>query len=220
MPKSNDGTIQLVRLNRVPVNIWIIGTAPLIHKWSEKALKQMRESTGVSGGPRTKKGIRDPEEEAESAVYKFRENEPIASGNIGFPASGFKSAVAGGCRFFDNLTLVETKQLIFIEGEIVDSDQLVHIFYRGEPKFREDAVRIQGGSNDLRYRYQFFPWWACLTIQFTPTSISLDSIAALVDAGGLGGVGEWRPSAPKSLSGTFGTFRLMTDEEKDEYEVE
>jgi len=29
-----------------------------------------------------------------------------------------------------------------------------------------------------------------------------------VDAGGNGGVGDWRPSAPKSLTGTFGRYEV------------
>jgi hypothetical protein len=213
MPKSNDGTIQLVRLNRVRANIWIVGTAPLImHKWSEKALASMPGAPGTSG-PKPKKGLREPEEEATACLYTFPD------GGIGFPATGFKAATIGACRLFDKPSMVEAKQLIFVEGELSGTDQLVRIFYRGEPTLRTDAPRLANGGTDLRYRYQFYPWWACLKVHFIPTSISEPSIIALVDAAGLGGVGEWRPSSPRSSTGTYGTFRVMLDEEKKAYEV-
>ena len=39
----------------------------------------------------------------------------------------------------------------------------------------------------------------------------MDSVVSLVNAGGLGGVGEWRPSAPKSNSGVFGRYEVDFD---------
>ena len=38
------------------------------------------------------------------------------------------------------------------------------------------------------------------------------SVIALVDAAGMGGVGEWRPSAPKSATGSYGQFRVASGE--------
>jgi hypothetical protein len=61
---------------------------------------------------------------------------------------------------------------------------------------------------DLRYRNYFFPWKAVLNIRFISDAIDADSILALVDAGGRGGVGDWRPSSPKSATGTYGQYRV------------
>lgn len=217
MAKSSDsGVVELQRLVRESREIWVLGTAPLImHKWSEKALRQMPGNPDASADERMKKkGLRHPEEEALASVYT------LPDGSIGFPATGFKAAIVSACRLFDKPSMTEAKQLVYVEGEVSGSDQLVRIFYDGEPQLRTDAPRLANGGTDLRYRYQFFPWWARLIVHFIPTSISVASIAALVDAAGIGGVGEWRPSSPKSFTGTFGTFRIMTDEEKSDHGID
>ena len=48
-----------------------------------------------------------------------------------------------------------------------------------------------------------------LHIDFMPSQLSHESVIALVEAGGFGGIGEWRPSAPKSLTGTYGRFTVI-----------
>lgn len=215
MPKTDSsGVIQLHRLERVSTDIWIVGTAPLImHKWSEKALRGMPGHPDAGAERMRKKGLHDPEGEATASTYY------LPDGRVGFPSTGFKAAIVGACRLFDQPSMTEAKQLIYVEGEVSGTDQLVPIFYRGEPQLREDVARLAKGTTSLLYRYQFYPWWAKLTIQYIPTSISADSIVTLVDAAGNGGVGEWRPSSPRSFTGTFGTFRVMPEEEKVEYGI-
>ena len=100
--------------------------------------------------------------------------------------------------------MVEAKQLIFIEGE--GPEQLVSI--QGEPELREDMPRNANGNADLRYRYYIHGWSAILRVRFAPSRITQESVIALIDAAGRGGVGDWRPSAPKSYTGTYGTFRV------------
>ena len=73
---------------------------------------------------------------------------------------------------------------------------------------REDTVRVGMGTADLRYRAQYFPWSVDLVIEYPPSQISIESIVALVDAGGIGGVGEWRPSSPKGATGSYGTWSV------------
>ena len=76
---------------------------------------------------------------------------------------------------------------------------------------REDTPRNSGGVADLRYRYQFDPWSAILKVRFMPTVLPAESVYALVDAAGRGGVGDWRPGSPKSNTGSYGTFRIDDD---------
>lgn len=193
--------IRLERIGSATYVIPILGVTPLImHAWSEKALNMMREK---QAGNRSRKKLdpKVPEEEAEAATYR------LPDGRAGMPATAFKSAVVGASRLFDGLTLVETKQLLFIEGEGVD--QLVAI--DGDSYIREDTPRIGMGTTDLRYRPCFPEWKAALKVTFVPQRIDLESILNLVNAAGLGGIGEWRPSAPKSLTGTFGRFEVDAD---------
>lgn len=183
-------------------HIPIVGVTPLImHKWSEKALQMMRDK---QSGKKSRKKLdpKDPAAEAEAATYRLPDGRP------GMPATAFKAAIVGAARLFDGITLVETKQLIFVEGE--GPDQLVPI--EGEYTIREDTPRIGMGTTDLRYRPCFPEWKAALRVSFLPSKIDPESIANLVDAAGLGGVGEWRPSAPKSTTGTFGRFQVDPDE--------
>jgi len=39
------------------------------------------------------------------------------------------------------------------------------------------------------------------------------SILALADAAGVGGIGEWRPTSPKSATGSYGTFEVDAPDE-------
>lgn len=195
------GPIQLVRIGRAHTEVRIVGTSPLIpHKWSEKALRMMRDSQSGSTA-RSRREAKVPEAEAEGCQYYLEDGTP------GMPATAFKAAIVGACRLFDGLPMTVAKQAIFVEGEGVE--QLVRI--EGERTLREDTPRNATGVADLRYRYAYFPWSAVLRIIYLPTMIDIASVGTLVDAAGNGGVGDWRPSAPKSATGTFGRFEVVSN---------
>jgi hypothetical protein len=190
--------IRLIRLDERTVHIPIVGVTPVIpHKWSEKSLRMMRESQSGNKA-RAKHAPKVAEEEAEAATYR------LADGRPGMPATAFKAAIVGACRLFKGITLVQAKQSFFVVGE--GPDQLVPI--EGDATLREDTPRNATGVADLRYRYAYWPWSATLPVAFLPSVVDLDSVIALVAAAGTGGVGDWRPSAPKSLTGTFGRFTV------------
>jgi hypothetical protein len=111
--------------------------------------------------------------------------------------------------------MVEAKQLLFVEGE--GPEQLVRI--SGKKDLHEDMPRNANGNADLRYRYYVQDWAAVLRIRYTPSRITRESVIALVDAAGRGGVGDWRPSAPKSYTGTFGTWRVDQTKEVRDIEI-
>ncbi len=99
--------------------------------------------------------------------------------------------------------MVGIKTLVYLYGE--GPEQLVPIL-DCEWQVREDTPRVSNGNPDLRYRNQIWPWRAELTIEFPPKRISLDSVLALVDEAGRNGVGDWRPSSPKSATGIYGQW--------------
>lgn len=190
--------IKLEVIERAIISIGIEGASPLIpHKWSEKSLRMMREAQSGSKA-RAKHTAKIPEEEAEGALYRLPDGTP------GMPATAFKAAIAGAARLFQGVTMTALKAAIFVHGD--GPDQLVPI--EGEMTLREDTPRNATGVADLRYRYSFWPWRAELQVEFLTAVIDKESVVALVDAAGNGGVGDWRPSAPKSLTGTFGRFRV------------
>jgi hypothetical protein len=200
---SDNGAIELRRLEDGWLEVPITGLTPVIpHRWSEKAKEMMPGHPASEGKVKGKKGVRLPEEEAEACVYRLPDGRP------GIPATAFKAAIIGACRFFDKPSMTEAKLLIFVEGE--GPEQLVPI--AGTPVLREDTPRNSNGSADLRYRYAFHDWRAVLRVRFVPTSLTAGSVVTLVDAAGRGGVCDWRPSAPKSPTGTYGTWRVTTEE--------
>lgn len=202
---SAEAQLQIKRIGRKTIELPIVGTSPLIvHNFSEKSKRQMLESMQ---GIKSPKKIRDPEADYESGFYRI-ETAKGEKQRYGFPALGFKAATIGAARYYGkDVKMTELKQFLFFEGVLTPADNqpLVEIF--GEPTMREDIVRLAGPTRpaDLRYRPQFENWTATLRILFVDNCISLDSVLALVDAGGLGvGVGEWRAEK----KGLFGSFTI------------
>lgn len=196
---TTQGTVKLQRIQREIAQIEIKGTAPLIvHRWSEKARQMMLDA---QQGRKTPKQAKDPQADYESSMYRFDD------GRHGFPVMAFKSAtVKGGGRLFGKaVKMTELRQLFtfLADGIGVDGTQLTVI--KGEPTIREDMVRVGMGTADIRYRAEYRDWSAILRIEYVPNSIDLESVVALVDAGGTNGVGEWRPEK----SGSYGTFEVI-----------
>jgi hypothetical protein len=194
--------IYIPRLERGRTFIDIEGQTPLIpHKWSEKAKRMMLDKQ--QGKAVAKKAPKDPEQEAQDATYW------LADGRPGMPATAFKVAIANAARHFDGVTIVIVKDAVFVVGE--GDDQLVPI--DGPLSMREDMPRNATGVADLRYRNQISPWSATLEIEYIASTLTLGALVALVDAAGLGGVGDWRPSSPKSKSGTYGRWQVTGEVE-------
>lgn len=205
---STNGTVteEAVALSLSPLSlermsVEIRGITPLIaHRWSEKARKEMRDRQSQKAKP--KKAAKDPDAEFEAARYR------LPDGRDGFPAVAFKAAIVGAARLFDDITMVQLKPIIYVAGQ--GPDLLVPITYEALT-MREDPVRVGPGTADLRYRPQYEGWGATLEIEFPSSQIRPESVLALVEAAGFGGVGEWRPSAPKGAAGMHGRFAIKGD---------
>lgn len=198
-------TVQPIRLQRLEMlrfTIPIVGMTPLIaHRWSEKAKRAIIDKSGSTKAKKVRPP-RDPEGTYDVARYKLAL--PREDGlTDGFPAVAFKAAIAAAARAFEGVTMQNLKQFIYVEGE--PPDMLIPI--NGKPEMREDPVRFQG-TTDITWRPQYWPWSAQLTIRWPAAVLDLDSMVSLVEASGLGGVGEWRPTSPKSLTGTYGQYAI------------
>jgi hypothetical protein len=189
-----------IEINKVAaqtMTVPIIGTAPLIvHKFSEKAKRAMLDKMQ---GRRNPKEPREPQSDYESSLYRTKSG-------YGFPAVAFKAATVDAARFYGkSIRMTEIRQFVFIRGELSENDpqQLVEI--AGEPRMREDVVRLTGTTTDLRYRAEFPEWSTTLEVTYVSSCLSKESVLSLIDAGGLGvGIGEWRPEK----NGDYGTFRI------------
>jgi hypothetical protein len=192
----SDAAIEITKIGTETLLVPIVGTSPLIvHRFSEKAKKQMLDNMQGRKSPKTAK---NPDAEYEAAFYR------LANGAYGFPALAFKAATVGGARFYSGVTMTALKQFMFMHGEEGDDGRAL-IRIEGEPKMREDVVTVGRNGSDLRYRPQFSTWTATLTVRYVTSALTQGSVLSLIDAGGMGvGVGEWRPEK----DGDFGTYRV------------
>jgi hypothetical protein len=199
-----DSQIHIKRIGRAMTRIRVEGTAPLIvNKFSSKARQMMLDK---QQGRAVVREPKNPEALFEASLHR------LPGDRYGFPATGFKDAIVKGARHFkgSKITMEALKTTLLVVGEGVD--MLVEIA-GSQPKMREDAARNETGVADIRFRAEFWPWTADLQIIYVPTTLTLESVVALVDAGGMSGVGEWRPASKKSYSGMYGTWKVVDDQD-------
>lgn len=204
--------IELPPLNLEIIEVTLIGDTPLIsHAWSEKAKREMLGKQMKVAKPA--KEAKDPHEDFQQSLYR------IEGGGYGFPSVAFKAAAVTACTSVAGITKVAARQAFHVVGEqsavrgafngaLMRMD-LVRI--RGaEPEMREDMVRIAMGTADIRYRGQFWPWYATVRVRFNANVLSAAQIVNLFNTAGFGvGIGEWRPEK----DGQFGMFHVATAEE-------
>lgn len=170
----------------------IVGDTPLIvHAWSEKAKKEMLDKQ--MGKARAKKEPKDPQRDYEDAFYRLPDGTPA------FPTIAFKAAAVGAARQVDGLKMTFLRGAFHTLGDLVAID--------GQPRMREDMVRLGGVNNpaDLRYRPEFDPWAVSLRIRLDARALTLEQLVHLFNQAGFScGVGEWRPEK----KGRFGMFHV------------
>lgn len=196
-PAQDSTIIQLPALNIKFAEITLIGDSPLIvHAWSEKAKREMLEKQQKKA--KQAKEARDPNAEYEASLYR------LDGGGYGFPSVAFKSAAVDACSHVSNVTKVQTRGAFHIIGDMV---KII-----GEPRMREDMVRLGGigQSADLRYRGEFTPWRVTFTVRYNVNVMALEQVMNLFNTAGFAiGVGEWRPQK----DGSFGMFHVASNNE-------
>lgn len=167
----------------------IVGDSPLItHAWADKA-KQMMLDKQMKRGKQAKEA-KDPERDYQESMYH------LPDGSKGFPAVGIKACAIRGAKALD-MVMTDMRAAFHIEGELLS--------IKGEPRMREDMVRVGMGTADIRYRAEFPEWSIDLPISYNARLVSAEQIIAMLDAGGFGtGIGEWRPEK----DGQFGRFHV------------
>lgn len=200
--------IEIPEIHIETFRVKLIGDSPLImHKWSEKAKKQMLDKTmkKATAG----KEAKDPFREFCDAMYWLTEKpenptmDDVMSAKYGFPTTAFKAA-AIDAGFQQGILEKKTtaRGAFHIIGE--------YAVIEGTPEMREDTVRIGISGAELRYRGEFKNWGTILTIRYNPMAMSMEQIVNLFNMGGFAnGVGEWRPAK----DGVYGTFHVATQGE-------
>lgn len=198
--------IQIPQLDFRPVELTIQSTSPLImNRFAEKAMKQLEDKQ--TGKASQKKAARDPEQEYKDAAYVVAGAEDLPDwkpGKYYFPSSAFKHAFLFGVA---QLNDVKTFPMKRATGWFFPTVDQVILDFSSVTLRRGDV-----GRNPTRplYRPQFNDWSVKLPIEYEAFSITLEQVVAILDRGlQMGGIGEWRPSAPKNKTGMFGRARVV-----------
>ena len=182
------------------ISFTIRGLSPLIqHKWSDKALRQIREK---QAGKKTKtREARNPEEEAEAATY-FTEG-----GEYGVPLEAIKKSIINAAHKDIGIEKTLVRKSLFIKSE--DPNNILPMVC-DDPILREDQVRVGMGSADLRYRPEFRNWAVRVDATVDAGNLTVEDLINLVNRAGFGvGLHEWRPEK----GGEFGRFEVDTTEQ-------
>jgi len=187
--------VQPIKLGIIKVRIGSIeGSTLIIHKLTEEAVSDFM---GREEGKTTKKKLRDYDKEFESCFYYTDDKK------YGFPASGFMGALLDSCIPLD-IPKTQIKRAVRLLGGVYQ------IKYKKMNR-RIDNPRRSGRNStpDTRHRPEFVDWECELLVQYDTNQISPDQIINLINQAGFScGIGDWRPSAPKS-SGTHGMFKVL-----------
>lgn len=177
------------------LRVSIQGTSPLIcHRFGAKVRKQILDKQMKKAA--RAKDAKDPQAEFEESLYPM----PNKPGSYGFPAAAFKKAAVAACSHVSGMTKVVSRGAFHVLGDLVEIEG-------SAPVMREDAVRLQGTTADIRFRAMFTEWKVSLSIRFNAAVISAEQIINLLNTAGFAiGVGEWRPQR----DGSFGMFNVSS----------
>lgn len=207
MAKKEIIMIPAIKIEELPITL--VGDSPLIvHRFSEKTKREMLDKQ-MKRAKTTSRDAKNPVSDFMESLYWLTEmpkehteeafEQAIASGaEFGFPAIAFKSsAVSAAYRMGITKDKMTARGAFHIDGEFVRID--------GIPSLREDMVRLQGSSADIRYRGEFKEWRATFMVRYNASVYSVEQIANFFNLGGFAcGVGEWRPEK----DGSYGMFHV------------
>jgi len=209
--RSRGGILTLPNIKTQVVTVLIIGTAPLIvHKFSEKMRKRILAKH--MGDVIEDREPKDPQANFEAARYR------LTDGTDGIPAGGLKACFVSATGRDSGIATTKAKGAFRVAADD-PATNLCRVLSPHAPRMREDVVRNDSGVVDIRHRPEFFPWCCLVRVQFLPAFASAKRVLAAIQMAGFRvGLCEWRPSSPKSLSGSFGTFRLARPDEMAAFE--
>ncbi len=195
---ANVQTFEVKEPDFKTIRVTIEGITPMIqHKFSEKAKREMLEKQQKKAAK--KKQIRNPEKEFEAAKYLN------SKGKISFPALALKQALVAAARNVDGLPMTLLRGAVFFKGD--EDDGLIVVKHK-KCIMREDIVKLNGRTADLRYRPELKKWSMDLVIEYYADVLSADQVLSLLQiAGRTCGLGEWRPER----NGDYGMFTIKQE---------
>lgn len=192
-----------VRRFVVPVR----GITPLlICKFDQKVQQELMEKT--EGKAKNKRAPKDPEAEWNAARHVAVKSRTGKAGWDGIHAGGVRAAMIDAARLVDGLTMTELKQMIFVVADGYGSDGAPLVRIDGVGEKHSGMCRTTTGVAYPRHRPIYYEWGATITLDIVGLSEE-NALNLLSIAGFTCGVGEWRPTAPKSKTGDMGRFAVV-----------
>ena len=149
-------------------------------------------------GKKTKKrDVRDPEQEANDAMYR------TADGTPGVPGMAIKKAIIAAAHKDIGCEKTLVRKALFLVCD--DPGLILPLVDFDDPEFKEDVVRVGAGATDLRYRPYFHRWAVVMTWEIDAELLQVGDLVNLIDRAGFGvGICEWRPEK----NGEHGRFKV------------
>ena len=191
------------------IELTIKGTSPLvIHRFSAKAIQQMRETQEAGSTARSKKAKEPKDFDALFEGAKHISEE----GWEGFHAAAFRNGAISACRLVGfKMTLAKLAFKVEADGfDRVDGAPLVRLI-DSEAEQWVTPVRLKAsGSVDLRVRPLYREWGANVRIQWDNEVFTADDVVNLIRrVGQQVGIGEGRPDSKESAGLGYGLFELV-----------
>lgn len=184
-------------------------TPLIMHRFSEKAKATMLgKQMGKAQGKKTPKV---PEEDFLDSIYfigkRAATTAGLAQAKFGMPAIWLKASAVRGAKLND-FAMTDARSAFFVRPDV---GELIEMSCP-PPTMREDAVRLQGSTTDLRHRAEFVEWEVTAHINYNVRLVSAEKLVSwFVAAGIFVGLGEMRP-AGRSSTGSNGTFDVVNAE--------
>jgi hypothetical protein len=209
--KANDGKITIAKPNFKTVECLIRGTLPLVmHKFSEKAKKQIQE-TQEAGAKAKGKKVREPRDFERDYHQSMHIS---AEGWAGIPAPAFRNSMISACRLV-GAVMTRAKLTVFVEQDGIDPEDgtpLVKIT-KGEPHQHMGYARNETGVVDLRSRAMWDEGWeSVVRIKYDGDMMDESDVVNLLSrAGQQVGILEGRFSSKNSNGCNWGAFEVVTE---------
>lgn len=208
--QKKDDVIIIEPIQRVTIDVAVIGERPLIHnRMSEKAKRELLLPGGRKTAADKAANLKhNPLEEFRASPYLLPDEYDTF---IGIMSSAFKGAMMTAALDMPGAAKSKIGRLVYVHGDYVP--------VYGIPELLMSVTRSAGmnATPDIRTRAVMPKWAAFVRISFAVPLLNEQSILNLLAAAGMtAGVGDWRPEKGK---GDYGRFRISNPDDADFLEI-
>lgn len=202
MPTKQTKMIEIPPIEVQTIRVTIQGTSPLLtNRFADETLKEIVASQGEKKASKKRDPI-DPQKRASACIHWLQngKGKPVAA----FSGVGIWKCIFTAAKYVD-WVMTEAKALIQVPDvlvEIQSEDDWQLFSHFAKPNFKTTVIAHRPRWNDWRMTFD---------VRFDKRGIGMEQVVNLIYHAGLKiGLGSWRPEK----SGTFGTFRIQSVEDR------